>query len=59
MSFPVENRIDEFSHNVTQEVYEKVILPATVPYDLKVPIPTLIPVENEEEDNFKKPTLIE
>ena len=50
MSFPVENRIDEFSHNVTQEVYEKVILPATVPYDLKVPIPTLIPVENEEED---------
>jgi hypothetical protein len=56
LSIPIENRIDEYSYNTTQVVQDKVVNPMSFPYDVKVPIPVIMPVNLNQ--TRQKPTFI-
>jgi hypothetical protein len=56
LSIPLENRIDEYSYNTTQVVQDKVVNPMTFPYDVKIPIPVIMPLKQNH--TLQKPPLI-
>ena len=54
----MENEFTKYHYTDDQDISEKVAKPATIPFDVKVPIPVTLPMDTDESKKKTPPHLI-